>query len=206
MIISLTLGIVLAVIAGIAVFGLVFYILKTMKAGQKAGVITGLIIGMLAGTAVVMTAGRIVVVHGEDDAGTYLVYGSPEYEFSNGFKMNLDMGAAKGYVINDCNVDLVLEKVVYTNGVVPDFYDILILPMSVTAMPSLTVNYYFSEIPPDEVDVSSGSNSVNKYWLRTKESYEYDYGAMYYDPDVKSIQVGPVNTANDSEEEEEGED
>lgn len=201
MIISLTLGIIIAVIVGLAVLGLIYFLMKKMKAGQKAGIIAGSIVGILAGTAIVMMAGRIVVVKSMDEAGTYLVYGSPEYEFSNGFKMKLDMAAAESFVINDCDMELVLEKIVYSNSYVADYYDILILPMSVTHMPSLSVNYFFNETPPDEVETSSGSSSVTKYWLRTKDSYENDYGAMYYDPETISIQVGGTTTASDSEDE-----
>lgn len=202
MIISLTLGIVIAVIVAIAITAGIYFILKSLKAGQKAGIITGLIIGSIAGVAVVMMAGRIVVVHSPDEAGEYLVYGSPEYEFSNGFKMNLDMASGTGYILNDSEDHLVMEKVIYsTSGFFDEYYDVHILPMSITEMQSFKIDYYFDDIPPDEIEVQGGSSSVTKYWLRTKESYENDYGASYYDPDVKSIHVGSSNTANDSEEE-----
>lgn len=203
MIISLTMGIVLAVIIGAALVALFYFLMR--KKAQKAGVIIGIILGLIAGTAFVMMAGRITVVHGQDDFGTYLVYGSPTYEFSNGTPLKLDMGSNEGYIINDSNMELVLEKVVYTTSYFSgDYYDILVKPMSVTPMPGFKVNYYFDDIPPDEIEVSQSSGDVTKYWLRTRSSYEGDYGFSYYDDSFESIQVGG-GTASEPDEDEEPE-
>ena len=151
-----------------------------------------------------MMAGRITVIKSKEDHGTYLVYGSPKYTFSDGTPLKLDMGSNKGYVINDSDMELVLEKVVYTTSYASgDYYDILIKPMSVTQMPGFSVNYYFDNIPPDEIEVSQSSGDVTKYWLRTRASYENDYGSSYYDSDIQSIQVSSGNAANEPEEDDE---
>ena len=98
MIVSLTLGIVMAVIVGIAVTATIYFLLRKIKAGQKTGVIVGLILGVVAGVMMVMMAGRVVIVQGEEDYGTFLVYGTPSYEFSNGLTLNLDMGSNETYI------------------------------------------------------------------------------------------------------------
>lgn len=198
MLISFTMGVVLAVLAGAAAFALIFFGLKSIKAGQKAGVITGSIVGIIAGAFVMMMAGRAVVVTGENEAGTYLVYGSPTYEFSNGFKLKLTMKSLDAYVINDSDQELVLEKIIYTSSYsVEDYYDVLIEPMSITKMPGTSVHYFFNDTPPDEIETSSSSGDVTKYWLRSRDSYENEYGAMLYDTDYKSIPAVPHNTASE---------
>ena len=198
MLISLTMGIVLGVLAGAAIFALLFFTLKSLKAGQKAGTIVGLIAGALGGIMIVMMAGRAIVVTGDQKAGTYLVYGSPTYEFSNGYKLKLSMKSLEGYVLNDTDQELVLEKIIYTSSYsVEDYYDVLIEPMSITKMPGTSVHYFFNDSPPDEIETSQSSGDVSKYWLRSRISYENDYGAMYYDQDFKSILATPHNTASE---------
>lgn len=204
MIVSLTMGIVMAVVIGLASLALCYFLLKKIKAGQKAGVITGLFVGIIVGTVMIMMAGRAVVIRGLDDYGTYFIYGSPDYEFSNGASIALDMGANETYILNDTDMELVLEEYVYTTNYFADYdyTDMLILPMSITKMPGFKVNYYFDERPPDEITVSENSGDVTKYWLRTKESYESEYGPGYYSDEIKSIPVGNGNTANSPSEEE----
>jgi hypothetical protein len=203
MLISMTLGVILAIIVGLITAAIFYYLLKTLKAGQKAGVITGLIFGLIAGVMLVMMAGRVIVVKSQEDTGTYLVYGSPTYEFSNGYKLNLTMESLDSYVINDSDLELVMEEVVYsTYGLGSDSYDILIKPMSITKMNNISVDYYFSDIPPDEIEISEGSSSASRFWLRTRESYENEYGELLFDPDVKSILAQPHTTANDGDSEE----
>lgn len=202
MIISLTMGIVLAVVIGLGLIALFYFLMR--KKAQKAGVIIGIILGLIAGVAFIMMAGRITVVQGQEDCGTYLVYGSPTYEFSDGTPLKLDMGSNEGYIINDSEMELVLEKVIYTTSYYSDsYYDILVKPMSVTPMPGFKVNYYFDDIPPDEIEVSESSGDVSKYWLRTRSSYESDYGFSYYDESYESVQVGS-GTASEPEGDTEG--
>lgn len=191
-------GIVLAVLGGAAIFALVFFGLKSIKAGQKAGIITGSILGIIGGMMIVMMAGRAIVVSGDKEAGTFLVYGSPTYEFSNGYKLKLTMGSLEGYVLNDTDQELVLEKIVYTTSYFTDEYlDVLIKPMSITKMPGTSVHYYFDDVPPDEIETSNSSGDVKKYWLRTRQSYENNYGEMLYDTDFQSILAQPHNTASE---------
>ena len=199
MLISFTMGIVLAILAGAATFAIVFFGLKSIKAGQKAGIITGSILGLIAGTMIIMMAGRAIVVQGENQAGTYLVYGSPTFEFSNGYKLKLSMKSLDAYVLNDTDQELVLEKIIYTSAYsVEDYYDVLIEPMSITKMPGTSVHYFFADTPPDEIETSQSSGDVSKYWLRTRDAYENDYGAMSYDADYKSILAQPHdNTASE---------
>ena len=203
MLISMTMGIILAIIVGLITAAIIYFLLKAMKAGQKAGIGTGIVLGLLTGIMVVMMAGRIIVVQSEEDTGTYLVYGSPTYEFSNGYKINLTMGSLDSYVVNDCDLELVMEEVVYsTYGLAAENYDILIKPMSITKMTNVSVDYYFADIPPDEIEISEGSSSASRYWLRTRESYEDEYGAMLYNPEIQSILAKPHTTSSDSNEEE----
>lgn len=198
MLISFTMGVILAILAGAATFAIVFFGLKSIKAGQKAGIITGSILGLIAGTMIIMMAGRAIVVTGENEAGTYLVYGSPTFEFSNGYKLKLSMKSLEGYVLNDTEQELVLEKIIYTSSYsVEDYYDVLIEPMSITKMPGTSVHYFFNDSPPDEIETSQSSGSVSKYWLRSRISYENDYGAMIYDNEYKSILAQPHNTASE---------
>jgi hypothetical protein len=199
MIVSLTLGIVLAVIVGIVATFLVYVLLKKIKASQKAGVIVGLIVGLLCGVLMVMMAGRAVIIQGEADYGTFFIYGAPTYEFSNGFNLALDMKSNETFIINDTKIELVLEEYVYSTTYSLDDYDyndLLILPLSVTKMPGFKVNYYFDDRPPDEITVSENSSDVTKFWIRTRDSYETEYGPGYYSTDVTSISVENATSAN----------
>lgn len=199
MIISLTMGIVLAVLAGLILTALLFFLIKSLKGGPKTAGGVGFSLGLIGGIFLFMSAGRIVVVNDFDDAGTYLVYGSPTYEFSNGYKLNLTMESLEGYVINNCDLELVLEKVIYSTGyVMNEDYDILIRPMSITQMPGVSVDYFFGDIPPDEIELSQGSNSATRYWLRTREAYEDEYGIAVYDTSVPSISA-ENHTASDKD-------
>jgi hypothetical protein len=199
MIISLAMGIVLAIVTGIIAAAVFYYLLKTLKINQKWSLGIGVTLGLLAGVFLFMSAGRIVVVKGMDDAGSYLVYGAPTYEFTNGYKLKLTMESLEGYVLNDCDLELVLEKVIYSTGyVVNEDYDILIRPMSITKMPGISVDYYFGDIPPDEIELSQGGDSETRWWLRSRDSYEDEYGISVYDTQVKSISAQPHNTASEN--------
>jgi hypothetical protein len=199
MLISMTMGVILAILGAVISFAVFYFLLKAMKAGQKAGAIVGSIAGLAAAVVIFVFAGRVIIVKGVDDAGTYLVYGTPTYEFSNGFKLNLTVKALDAYVINDSDLELVLEKVIYSTSSFggENYYDVLCDPMSITHMPSTSVDYFFNDTPPDEIE-TSGSSSVTKYWLRTRDSYENEYGFSYYDENIKSISA---QTHNNSAEE-----
>ena len=188
----MTMGVILAILAGAITFTIFYLLLKAMKAGQKAGAVVGSIAGLAAAVVIFVFAGRVIVVKGVDDAGTYLVYGTPTYEFSNGFKLNLTVKALDAYVINDSDLELVLEKVIYSTSSFggEDYYDVLCQPMSITHMPGTSVDYFFKDTPPDEIE-TSGSSTVTKYWLRTRDSYENEYGFSYYDQSIKSILAQP---------------
>jgi hypothetical protein len=199
MIISLAMGIVFAIVTGIIAAAVFYYLLKTLKINQKWSLGIGVTLGLLAGVFLFMSAGRIVVVKGMDDAGSYLVYGAPTYEFTNGYKLKLTMESLEGYVLNDCDLELVLEKVIYSTGyVVNEDYDILIRPMSITKMPGISVDYYFGDIPPDEIELSQGGDSETRWWLRSRDSYEDEYGISVYDTQAKSISAQPHNTASEN--------
>jgi hypothetical protein len=200
MILSMTMGVILAVIAGIVLAALLYYLVRSMKGSQKAGGWIGVSIGLIGAIFLIMSAGRIVVVTSPDDAGSYLVYGSPTYEFSNGYELNLTMESMEGYVINDSKLELVLEKIIYSTGyIMNDDYDILIKPMSITKMPGMSVDYYFNDLPPDEIELSQGTDSETRYHLRTRDSYEDQYGITVYSTATKSISAQSHSTASESE-------
>jgi hypothetical protein len=194
MLLSFWLGIVMAVISGSALIFIFYKLLRKIKAGQKASGIISFFIGFTAGMFVIMGAGRVVIIKNNRDYGEYLVYGSPNYEFSNGYKINLNMGASQGFLINDSENPLVIEKYLYSSTQYNDSYDILCLPLSITEMPSPHISYYFNDRPPSSIN---SKTDVTKYWLRTKSAYERHYGQMNYDQAYISILAQPHNTASE---------
>lgn len=207
MLVSFTVGIIAAILLAAVGFTLVFLILKKLKVSPKGSVITGLIVGLVVGVIVIMSAGRIYVVHGIDDHKTMLVYGSPTYEFDNGYKLKLEMGSLEGYIINEMDEPLVLEEVIYTTSYYggSEAVHVLCHPKSITEMPGVGIDYYFDNEPPMEITMSENQSEASKYWLRTYSDYFNEwYSDAYFDRSYKSYSAEPHNTA--SEPEEEGED
>ena len=194
MLLSFWLGIVIAIISGSAVVFIFYKLLRKIRAGQKSSGIVGFLIGLTTGILIIMGAGRVVIIKSNTDYGEYLVYGTPNYEFSNGYKINLNMGPNEGFLINDSETPLVIEKYLYSNTQYNDSYDILCLPLSITEMPSPHISYYFNDHPPSSIN---SKTDVTKYWLRTKSVYEREYGQMNYNQAYISTLAQPHNTASE---------
>ncbi|MFT4600807.1 MAG: hypothetical protein ACI857_000984 [Arenicella sp.] len=194
MLLSFWLGIVIAIISGCLAIYIIYKLLRKAKAGQKASGGVGVTLGMLLGIIIIVSAGKVVIVKSSTDYGEYLVYGKPTYEFKNGYKLNLNMGSNQGFLINDTERPIVIEKFLYSNSGYNNDFDVLCLPLSVTKMPSAHVSYFFNDRPPSSI---SSNNDVTKYWVRTKSAYESEYGKMNYDKAYVSILAEPHNTASD---------
>jgi hypothetical protein len=194
MLLSLWIGIVAAVICGSLVILIFYKLLRAIKVPQKASGVIGTIAGLIVGFMMVLGAGRVVIIKNTDDFGEYLVYGAPNYEFSNGYTLKLSMSASQGFLINDTEAPLVIEKYIYTDSYYNNSYDILCLPLSITKMPSAHISYYFTDRPPSSI---RSDTDVTKYWVRTKTAYEREYGQMNFDKDFVSILAQPHNTASE---------
>ena len=194
MLLSLWIGIIAAILGGSLVILLFYKLLRAIKLSQKVTAVVSACVGIFVGFTIIFGAGRVVVIESSKEYGEYLVYGSPNYQFSNGYTLKLNMGASQGFLINDTENQLVIEKYIYSNSNYNNSFDILCSPLSITKMPGAHISYFFNDRPPSEI---RSNTDVTKYWVRTKTAYEREYGQMNYDRTFKSILAEPHNMASE---------
>jgi hypothetical protein len=175
MMISITLIYVAASIAAIITAVLVFLLFR--KVFKLKGITSGFwafFIAIIPFAAIVLMNSRAVIVKNGKELTTYAVYGSPEYTFSDGQKINLNIPAQKCMLVNDTEEDLVLEVISYGYSHNAE-KDALIEPKATHIFDSIHVDYAFDEIPPSSL-TSDKTGAIIKYWLRTYSDYHAAYG------------------------------
>lgn len=163
------------ILTGWLVFLLVFFALWKKVVGKKQSLGAG--IGFFAG--IVLSAGlffwsrNVYVVTGKKEYTKYLSFGGGSYTLKDGKKIAVkDIPFLACGVINDTPERLVVEKVVYGNGVAKD---ILIEPgrLEHSKADESRIDYFFDDEPDGHVVTDRNKKNVVKLWLRTEEDYGY---------------------------------
>jgi len=158
-------GLSLAIGVGILLMIVFGKYTKKKKSNSAIGSLIGFFLAFGILICVWMIPRRAYVVTGELEYTHYLVFGTPEYTMSDGNTVLLDMPYDECYLINDSDLDVLVEFVVYggygfggdTDWVSAHEYE---------TMPDHLIFYFFESEPPDEISVNDDSEETVRLWLR----------------------------------------
>ncbi len=184
MLLNFYLVLTVVIVVGIALLVFIRKLLKKIGNETVTKILTGIAVSVILifGIAVVVISGTVYVVNEDLSYSSYVIYGSPEFEFSNGEKVVLDVPIQKSWVLNNSATGLIIEEVIYSSytlGGATD--DKAVLPMSYVETDGWSVDHFFDDIPPDEISVDQSTGSVSRYWLRTFDAYNTEYDLGYED-------------------------
>lgn len=174
MILSALFGKILIGIAYVGIIALFAWLWKKMKKKPVAGGTVGFFVGTIPAVMLAIFPTGLYVVTGEDSYSEYWVYGSATYTTAEGEEIEIENEMAQWTVINDSDVDMIIEQVIYGNGAIPN--DINLYAGGDYEVIDSKISYFFKDTPPDEISTESTSSSVYLLWLRTEEDYNEDYG------------------------------
>jgi len=165
MLIKFWLGILLAIGVAILVIILFAKLFKLMKKTAAAGGIIGFFVGVTLFILYFIIPSRTYVVSGEAEFDHYVVFGSPEYEMSDGQKITIDIPSGYCLVINDTEDRIMIEEVIYGGyGFSPSPNEIS--GMTADYVETGAIDHFFDDVPPDEISVSNDSDEISRFWLR----------------------------------------
>ena len=106
-------GLLGIIFMGIAMMPLFAWIAKLIKKPAGVGALIGFFMGFAVAIFLNEMASSLYVGNGNEEFTSYFVYGTPEYELSNGDKIKVEIGTGELMVINDSKGVLVLEEAKY---------------------------------------------------------------------------------------------
>ncbi len=173
MIVSALVGKILVGVVYVAIIALFAFLWKKMNKKPVAGGTIGFFIGTVPAVMMVVMSTGLYVVDGEDSYSEYWVYGQATYTTSEGEEIKIENEMAQWTLVNDSEVDLVLEYVIY--GFANDIPDDEFLDPGDSMVLEGSIHHFFGDTPPDEISTESSSSAVYRRWLRTVDAYEEDY-------------------------------
>lgn len=173
--ISFTLGIALAILAGLGFTLLFVWLWKKMKKNPVGGGVIGCFVGIIAATGILVVPSHAYVVHGDNDYSQYLVYSNTTYTTSENKLIHIGIKQTQCAVINDSDTDYSIQTVIYGFGFgsveTLEAHSHLILEYS-------RIDHFFDDVPPETIEIEVGEN-VSVLWLRKQRE---DDAQMNMDP------------------------
>lgn len=166
--ISFWTGMLLLILVAILMIVTGSLIAKKKGRGSLGGLI-GFFVGVAFVLVMMIVAGRLYVVTGDGEFSEYLVYGSPKFLTDGGDEFDVAISGGECMVINDWNVPVIVEKVVYGGyGFGGDTY--WIEPKESETFDEPKIFYFYEDdSPPDEISIRGGDDDEYvRLWLRNK--------------------------------------
>jgi hypothetical protein len=140
-----------------------------------AGGFTVFFTGILLFTGIIMMNSRAYIVTGNKTSACYVVYGTPEYKMQNGTTIKLEIPMQKCMIVNDCNEEVVVEKIIY--GYSGNAKDMFVEPNGTLITKTMSMDYLFDQRPPRSITTKNSRSEV-RYWLRMRADYDNEYGKL----------------------------
>ena len=173
MLLNYYIGITIPFIACIAVIILFAWLWKKMKKKPVAGGTIGFFVGIIPMVFLFVSPTNVYVVTGDKEMSKYIAFGSPTYTMASGEEVSIKAPMACFTLINDSKEDVVIEHVIYGLGFEEDE---LVEPQQVlVSTDDSSIDHFFDEMPPDEIETSGTGSYVSRLWLRTRAAYEAEY-------------------------------
>jgi hypothetical protein len=176
MIINFKLFVVLCAAITLAIAFVVFRLGSKNKKYVRGGFIA-FFTAMFVFVGAMMMNARAYIVKNTSEIESVVVYGAPEYKMSNGNVLKLDVPLQKCILVNDSPEELVVEKTVYAFSGYKNAKDLLVEAYSTRVIKTMSVDYFFDNRPPKSI-VSDNTRKELRFWVRTRQDYEAEYGAL----------------------------
>jgi len=137
-------------------------------------------------TGIMMMNARAYIVKSKTDVTRYAVYGTPEYKMTNGNIIKLEIKMQKCMIINDGEEDIGVQQVVYGYSGKKRPRITLVKPFEAGIINAMSIDHAFDDRPPSSAK-TTGTGTVVKLWLRTKNDYEEDYGKIFTKAQIDSL-------------------
>ena len=148
-----------------AILTIVIFVFLFRKRNKGAGFLLGLIAGGgLAAFIILYNNSTVYIVHGNDDYSTFAAYGTSVYKMYGGEEIQVHAHDQKLLIINDSEVNLVLEKVVYGSFAFASTFDIS--AGNTHAAEISKIDYFFDDTPPESL--KSNEKRIEQFWLRLR--------------------------------------
>lgn len=169
MLINYYIGISAPFIAGLLVIILFAWLWKKMKKKPVAGGTIGFFIGIILAIYLFVTPTKVYVVTGDKEMSKYISFGKSSYTLKNGSEVVIDVAMAHCSLINDADEAIVLEHVIYGYGFQEDN---ILEPGQILDIEDSYIDYFFDEVPPDEVESNGTGTYTVRLWLKMFSDYE----------------------------------
>lgn len=168
MLVSPELFSILSLLALLAGFGIVYFLLRK-RLNQKIRMVSGILAGVIFSSFVYLNGNKLLIIDEDLNVENYYLFGGYSDKLKNGKKIKSSFKKNHFGILNKSAENIVIEEIVYQHasnkGDNTQTGDYLIPAYSYREifLPNGEIVYYFDETIPEKL--KSNTSAESKYWL-----------------------------------------